>query len=181
MAWIAFRESAKTSYAKLFVIWLIAYKKRFYINVDSFDKEKGWTHETAQEWVDEHSKMMVGDRCEVCYTADAGELFLTYWLTYDDLTNIIDMNKSSEMEDKDMNEVLNAITELKKLVEEKFEVLETVIKDYDMFFIKTEDLENNDEENLEIIKTENTDENYIKKLLEETNELLTKTISVQSL
>ena len=39
VAWIAFRESAKTSYAKLFVIWLIAYKKRFYINVDSFDKE----------------------------------------------------------------------------------------------------------------------------------------------
>lgn len=39
VAWIAFRESAKTSYAKLFVIWLISYKKRKYINVDSFDKE----------------------------------------------------------------------------------------------------------------------------------------------
>lgn len=39
VAWIAFRESAKTSYAKLFIIWLICYKKRFYINVDSFDRE----------------------------------------------------------------------------------------------------------------------------------------------
>lgn len=39
VAWIAFRESAKTSYAKLFIIWLIQYGKRKYINVDSFDKE----------------------------------------------------------------------------------------------------------------------------------------------
>lgn len=39
VAWIAFRESGKTSIAKLFVIWLIATKKRLYINVDSFDKE----------------------------------------------------------------------------------------------------------------------------------------------
>ncbi len=38
-AWIAFRESAKTTFAKLFVIWLIANDKRKYINVDSFDKE----------------------------------------------------------------------------------------------------------------------------------------------
>lgn len=37
--WIAFRESAKTTFAKLFIVWLIAYKKRRYINVDSFDKE----------------------------------------------------------------------------------------------------------------------------------------------
>lgn len=39
VAWIAFRESGKTSIAKLFVIWLIANNKRRYINVDSFDKE----------------------------------------------------------------------------------------------------------------------------------------------
>ncbi len=39
VAWIAFRESAKTSYAKLFIIWLICYNQRRYINVDSFDKE----------------------------------------------------------------------------------------------------------------------------------------------
>lgn len=39
VAWIAFRESGKTSIAKLFVIWLIAFQKRKYINVDSFDKE----------------------------------------------------------------------------------------------------------------------------------------------
>lgn len=39
LAWIMFRESAKTTFAKLFIIWMICYKKRFYINVDSFDKE----------------------------------------------------------------------------------------------------------------------------------------------
>jgi phage terminase large subunit-like protein len=39
VAWIGFRECAKTSYAKIFIIWLICYEKRKYINVDSFDKE----------------------------------------------------------------------------------------------------------------------------------------------
>jgi phage terminase large subunit-like protein len=39
VAWIGFRECAKTTFAKLFIIWLIAYNKRRYINVDSFDKE----------------------------------------------------------------------------------------------------------------------------------------------
>lgn len=39
VAWIAFRESAKTSIAKGFITWLIATEKRKYLNVDSFDKE----------------------------------------------------------------------------------------------------------------------------------------------
>lgn len=39
LAWIMFRESAKTSFAKIFLLWLICHKKRSYINVDSFDKE----------------------------------------------------------------------------------------------------------------------------------------------
>lgn len=39
LAWIMFRESAKTSLAKGFVLWLITFKKRNYINADSFDKE----------------------------------------------------------------------------------------------------------------------------------------------
>lgn len=39
VAWIAFRESGKTSIAKLFIIWLIATDRRKYINVDSLDKE----------------------------------------------------------------------------------------------------------------------------------------------
>lgn len=38
-AWIMYRESAKTTFAKLFIIWCIAYKKKKYINVDAFDKE----------------------------------------------------------------------------------------------------------------------------------------------
>lgn len=39
VAWIAFRESGKTSVAKLFIIWLVCTNKRKYINVDSLDKE----------------------------------------------------------------------------------------------------------------------------------------------
>lgn len=39
LAWVMFRESAKTSIAKGFVLWLITFNKRRYINVDSFDKE----------------------------------------------------------------------------------------------------------------------------------------------
>lgn len=38
LAWIMFRESAKTSIAKALIVYLIANKKRRYINVDSFDK-----------------------------------------------------------------------------------------------------------------------------------------------
>jgi hypothetical protein len=38
LAWIAFRESAKSSFAKLFLVYLICYRKAMYINVDAFDK-----------------------------------------------------------------------------------------------------------------------------------------------
>lgn len=37
-AWIAYRESAKTSIAKIGIEWLIANKKKRFINVDAFDK-----------------------------------------------------------------------------------------------------------------------------------------------
>lgn len=39
VAWVAYRESAKTSFSKIFLTWLICYQKRKYINVDSFDRE----------------------------------------------------------------------------------------------------------------------------------------------
>src|SRR6267154_2399266 len=39
VAWIMFRESAKTSIAKGFLTWLICFDRKRYINVDSFDKE----------------------------------------------------------------------------------------------------------------------------------------------
>ena len=39
VAWIAFRESAKTTFAKIAVIWAICYEKKHYINWDSYDKE----------------------------------------------------------------------------------------------------------------------------------------------
>lgn len=39
IAWIGFRECAKTTVAKLGIIYLIVHNKKRYINVDSFDKE----------------------------------------------------------------------------------------------------------------------------------------------
>lgn len=36
VAWIGFRECAKTSFAKIYLTWLIVYKKKLYINVDSY-------------------------------------------------------------------------------------------------------------------------------------------------
>ena len=39
LVFIMFRESGKTVFSKLFIIWLIVFNKRKYINVDSFDKE----------------------------------------------------------------------------------------------------------------------------------------------
>jgi phage terminase large subunit-like protein len=39
VVWLMYRESAKTTFAKLFVLYLICTNKRRYINVDSFDKE----------------------------------------------------------------------------------------------------------------------------------------------
>lgn len=38
LAWIMFRESAKTSIAKILLVYLIVTQKRRYLNVDSFDK-----------------------------------------------------------------------------------------------------------------------------------------------
>lgn len=37
-SWIAFRESAKTSIAKMFVLWCICYQKKRYINYDCCDR-----------------------------------------------------------------------------------------------------------------------------------------------
>jgi hypothetical protein len=74
--------------------------------------------------------------------------------------------------------VLNAINDLKELVEKKFEFLDSFMKDYNDLFVKDDPV---DEDGLDLVGKEIEDENYIKKLLEETNEILTKTISVQSI
>lgn len=38
VAWVGFKECAKTSYAKMFVTWNICYAKRHFVNYDSYDK-----------------------------------------------------------------------------------------------------------------------------------------------
>ena len=39
LAWIQFRESGKTSFAKAYLVYLLCYRVDEYINVDSYDKE----------------------------------------------------------------------------------------------------------------------------------------------
>lgn len=39
LVWIGFRECAKTTYAQLALLWFIAFKKRNYMNVDSYSGE----------------------------------------------------------------------------------------------------------------------------------------------
>ena len=171
-----------------------------------FNKEKGWTHEKAQEWVDEHSKayewfnqcqyLDIGDKTvndEVTtdcvlgiylWGFDTPESIKTLYDFKDDINDVI-LNKKKkpcgpkgkDITEEDMGEVLNAINELKETVEKKFEVLDSFIKDYNDFFVKEEPF---DEDIIESVEKEIEDENYIKQLLEETNDILTKTISVQS-
>lgn len=99
-------------------------------------------------------------------------------------TIIVEEEEPEEIENKDvkeeedMGEVLSAINELKETIEKKFEMLDSFIKDYNDFFVKNEDAL--EDEDLKSVEKEIEDENYIKKLLEETNDILTKTISVQS-
>ena len=41
VAWVAFRESAKTSIAKMFLVWNICYQFKRYVNWDSYDRKSG--------------------------------------------------------------------------------------------------------------------------------------------
>lgn len=66
LLWLMFRESAKTSIAKAFVLWLITYNKRRYLNVDSFDKENA-----ERILFDIVVEMQTNQR----YKADFGEMY----------------------------------------------------------------------------------------------------------
>jgi len=66
LAWVMFRESAKTSIAKAFVLWLITFNRRRYINVDSFDKEN-----SERILFDIVVEMQTNPR----YKADFGEMY----------------------------------------------------------------------------------------------------------
>jgi hypothetical protein len=144
-----------------------------------FDKSKGWTHEKAQAWVDKHSKSFEED----CYTPitmeDGDDVLQSVYLTYDLMTEFNEYKnsvKDKEIEkEEDMEKVLEAIAELKTSIDGKFEEVSKFIKEFKV--VSEEDLE---AENKEIeAKTKETEENYIKKLLEETDNLMAKTISVQ--
>lgn len=64
--WLMFRESAKTALAKGLLLWILAYKKRRYLNVDSFDKENA-----ERILFDIVLEMQINQR----FISDFGELF----------------------------------------------------------------------------------------------------------
>lgn len=66
LAWIMFRESAKTSIAKAYVVYLVCTKKRRYINVDSFDKTN------AESALFDITKSLMTNKMLI---ADFGQLF----------------------------------------------------------------------------------------------------------
>lgn len=66
IVWIMFRESAKTSFAKATLLWLIATGNRRYLNVDSFDKENA-----ERVLFDIVVEMQMNQR----FIADYGELY----------------------------------------------------------------------------------------------------------
>jgi hypothetical protein len=87
LAWIMFRESAKTSIAKTLVVYLIVTEKRRYINVDSFDKGN------AESILFDVSDALMNNRKIV---QDFGQLFTkryTEELTMRRLTKFITHNK----------------------------------------------------------------------------------------
>jgi hypothetical protein len=87
LAWIMFRESAKTSIAKALIVYLITTKKRRYINVDAFDKGN------AESVLFDVSDALMNNRKIV---QDFGQLFTkrhTEELTMRRLTKFITHNK----------------------------------------------------------------------------------------
>ena len=65
LAWIAFRESSKTTFAKILLLYLICFELDEYINVDSYDKENAerilfdivWELQTNQRIIDDFGQI----------------------------------------------------------------------------------------------------------------------------
>lgn len=76
LAWIMFRESVKTSMLKAYVCYLIAYRKKRYINVDSYDKDnaEGFLFDVALEL--QTNKRIIRDFGHL-YTEDRTSLIKT--------------------------------------------------------------------------------------------------------
>ncbi|HOH62085.1 MAG TPA: hypothetical protein PK698_06415 [Bacilli bacterium] len=70
LAWFQFRESAKTSFSKMFICYLICNRRAEYINVDCFDKDNAerilydvvWELQTNKRLIDDFGQLYNTDR-----------------------------------------------------------------------------------------------------------------------
>jgi hypothetical protein len=173
-----------------------------------FNKEKGWTHEKAQEWVDEHSKayewfnqcqyLDIGDKTvndEVTtdcvlgiylWGFDTPKSIKTLYDFKDDINDVILGKKKKPCgpkgkditEEEDMGEVLDTIKALEEKVDFIKQWIEAREEEEELFNKQLEE----DFKELESIQTKaeiDDGMSYIRQLLEDTNSILEKTISVQ--
>jgi hypothetical protein len=148
-----------------------------------FDKKKGWTHEKAAIWVKEHSK-----------SVDELDSFTE---------TFINMDMYIDEKEEEMKEILEAITKLtekvdalQKQIEEKARIEEEVETKLDeetkaaeeaaKKALEDEEMKKMEEENKRLEeekKAKEEEENYIKSLMAEATDMITKIadkISVQS-
>lgn len=85
LGWIQHRESAKTSFAKAFILYLICFRLRDYINVDSYDKENAerilfdvaWELQTNKRIIDDFGQIYTTDRSKFQVTQKRINNFVT--------------------------------------------------------------------------------------------------------
>lgn len=141
-----------------------------------FDKDKGWTHEKAQEWVDKHSKNLEESHFyekwfELKIFSEWGDKVEKIFAELDDIDEFIksynEWFTTSKQKEEDMQKFLDAISGLSDKIEELNKKLTTISELLDTQFEVIIDDDGFEDKHIE-------EENYIKELLEETNKLLEK-------
>jgi phage head maturation protease len=153
-----------------------------------FDKSKGWTHEKAAAWVEEHTKKDDFEEMLTRYVdEEIEEKSLEEYIEEDRKKKPKPGGCKSE-EDEEM--ILKAIEEFKAEILEKFAKIEEKFekwdkedeeyqKDVEQLVKELENQEATEEEEV-VLKQLEEDEDYIKSILSEQNELLATKFPVQS-
>lgn len=159
-----------------------------------FDKTKGWTHEKAAKWVEDHSKAFdMAVVSDVSLIDENKDLPVIVELTFEELDSYLEEEKKKPKggckseEEEEM--ILKAIEDLKTDIFAKFTEIEERFakwekedeeyqKDLEAFSKELEEQEKVETEDIE--KKQLEEENYIKVYLSEMNEMLATKFSVQS-
>lgn len=81
LVWLMFRESAKTSITKMYIVWLICHKKRRFINYDCYDKKNAEAAlfdvaialQTKQTLIEDYGQLFYDERKESSQKKSIGE------------------------------------------------------------------------------------------------------------